>query len=156
MRTSLLVKAADPKTETEGLRPGFSPTHHPYIFVDCIKIQLEKQWDNCNCILIQRWGGDRSRGYYRLRDLSGLLIFPIIPFACRFDLRLVPPREENFLGIIFNSFLGYKTNSFIFRFEIAAQQIRAFFPLARQIRASFAVAQQIRAVAGVFFCSPTD
>ena len=70
--------------------------------------------------------------------------------------RLVPPREENFLGIIFNSFLGYKTNSFIFRFEIAAQQIRAFFPLARQIRASFAVAQQIRAVAGVFFCSPTD
>ena len=68
--TSLLVKAADPQTETEGLRPGFSPTHHPYIFVDCIKIQLEKQWDNCNCILIQRWGGDRSRGYYRLRDLS--------------------------------------------------------------------------------------
>ena len=52
--TSLLVKAADPQTETEGLRPGFSPTHHPYIFVDCIKIQLEKQWDNCNCILIQR------------------------------------------------------------------------------------------------------
>ena len=57
-------------TETEGLRPEFSPTHHPYIFLDCIKTQLEKQWDNCNCILIQRWGGDRSRGYYRLRDLS--------------------------------------------------------------------------------------
>ena len=38
----------------KGLRPEFSPTHHPYIFVDCIKIQLEKQWDNCNCILIQR------------------------------------------------------------------------------------------------------
>ena len=68
--TSLLVKAADPQTETEGLRPGFSPTHHPYIVVDCIKIQIEKHWDNCSCILIQRWGGDRSRGYYRLWDLS--------------------------------------------------------------------------------------
>eukprot|EP01048_Picozoa_sp_COSAG05_P039185 COSAG05_NODE_19312_length_294_cov_1.543590_1_plen_68_part_10 len=28
------------QTETEGLRPEFSPTLHPYIFVDCIKIQL--------------------------------------------------------------------------------------------------------------------
>ena len=50
-------KAADPLTENEGIRPEFSPTHHPYVYIDCIKIQLEKQWGNCNCILIQWWRG---------------------------------------------------------------------------------------------------
>ena len=34
-------KAADPQTENEGIRPEFSPTHHPYVYIDCIKIHLE-------------------------------------------------------------------------------------------------------------------
>ena len=34
-------KAADPLTENEGIRPEFSPTHHPYVYIDCIKIHLE-------------------------------------------------------------------------------------------------------------------
>ena len=45
-----------PRRRPKGFDLDFLPPTIP-IYIDCIKIQLEKQWDTCNCILIQWWRG---------------------------------------------------------------------------------------------------